>query len=391
VSRLRVAVVTDALYPWHKGGKEVRYLRLLDRLPDNGMDVTVYSMKWWGKAPDAVETTRGSLRYRALCPRVAMYKGTRRSVFQAILFAVSTLRLLTRGYDVIEADHMPYLQLLPLRVVAWIRRVPLVVTWHEVWGIEGWRTYVGRLGVAPALFERLCVRMPDAIAAVSPGTADKLSAMGARSDRLHVVPNSVDFDHLRAIEPTASAPVLLFIGRLLEHKNADVAIGATSILLARGYDVHLGIVGTGPEETRLHAQVHTLGLEAHVTFLSTLDSQQELWSLIRGSRVLLAPSVREGFGLVVAESLALGTPVVCAIHPDNESSNLISPHTGSIVAPFDAQALADATAHWLDDDSQRPERVAAFLSEHGELTGDAMAKSYADIFRTLTKTSDPQE
>jgi glycosyltransferase involved in cell wall biosynthesis len=170
-----------------------------------------------------------------------------------------------------------------------------------------------------------------------------------------------------------------------------LAIEATSILVARGNDVHLEIVGVGPEEARLQAQVKNLGLDARVTFLSTLDSQQDLWSLIRGSQVLLAPSVREGFGLVVAESLALGTPVVCALHPDNESSNLIGPLTGSIIPPFDAQALADAAEYWLQDDSQRTGRISVFMSEHGELMLHAMSKSYAQIFRNLTNGSDLQE
>jgi glycosyltransferase involved in cell wall biosynthesis len=320
-----------------------------------------------------------------------MYRGTKRSFLQALLFAVSTLRLLTRKFDVIEADHMPYLQLLPLRMVAWIRRVPLVITWHEVWGREGWRSYVGRTGFAAAWLERVCVRLPDSIVAVSAGTAEKLEAMGAKVDRLHVVPNTLDFDQLIATEPQSSAPELLFVGRLIEHKHADLAIEATWILSARGCDVHLGVVGAGPEESRLRAQVKNLGLETRVTFLSTLDSQHDLWSLLRGSRVLLAPSVREGFGLVVAESLALGTPVVCALHPENESSNFISPLTGSIIPPFDAEALADAAEYWLQDDSPRKGRISAFMSEHSELTLHAMSKSYAEILRNVTIASRHRE
>lgn len=379
-------MVSDALYPWHKGGKEVRYLHLLSRLPKYEMDVVVYSMKWWDETPDIVEFPHGSLEYRAICPRIPMYRGTKRSFLQAFLFAISTLRLLTRKFDVIEADHMPYLQLLPLRMVAWIRRAPLVITWHEVWGREGWRSYVGRTGVAAAMLERICVHLPDAIVSVSAGTAEKLVAMGAQGDRLFVVPNTLDFDQLVSTEPKSPAPELLFIGRLIEHKNADLAIEATRILSARGNDVHLGIVGVGPEEARLRDQVKSLGLDDRVTFLSTLDSQQDLWSLLRGSRVLLAPSVREGFGLVVAESLALGTPVVCALHPENESSNLVSPSTGSIVPPFDAQALADAAEFWLQDSSQRSSRMSVFMSEHSELTLDSMSKSYSEILRHVTTT-----
>ena len=73
------------------------------------------------------------------------------------------------NYDVIEADHMPYLQLLPLRIVASIRRVPFVVTWHELWGPKYWRQYLGtQLGVIAAGIERLATRLPGMIIAVRP-------------------------------------------------------------------------------------------------------------------------------------------------------------------------------------------------------------------------------
>lgn len=384
MKRLKVAVVSDALYPWHKGGKEVRYLHLLRGLPEHEMDVVVYSMKWWDEKPDVVTSESGSLTYRAICPRLPLYNGERRSFVQAVVFAISTLRLLTRRYDVIEADHMPYLQLLPLRAVAWIRRVPLVITWHEVWGDEGWRTYVGRMGSVAAAIERACVRFPDRIVAVSAGTADKLVEMGANRDHVSVVPNPVDLDQLHAAVAHPSAPELLFVGRLIHHKQANLVIEATRLLAARGRDVHLGLVGVGPEESRLRDQVAFAGLNAQVTFYGALDTQSDLWSLIRGARVLLAPSIREGFGLVVAESLAMGTPVVCAVHFENESSHLVGPATGSIIPAFDAEALANAAEYWLDNDSQRVDRISAFLNEHSELTGGALSASYATVLRSVT-------
>ena len=376
-------MVSDALYPWHKGGKEVRYLHLLEGLPDYEMDVTVYSMKWWDETPPVVTSESGSLTYYALCPRVPMYRGARRSVTQAVLFALSTLRLVTRGFDVIEADHMPYLQLIPLRLVAWIRRVPLVVTWHEVWGDDGWSSYIGKMGRAAAIVERVCVRLPDRIVAVSPGTRDKLVGMGGNPDRIDVVPNPLDLESLLATEAQSSAPELLFIGRLLDHKHADLAVQATRMLVDRGYDVRLGIVGVGPEEARLRQLVTELGLDQRVTFYLSISSQTELWSLLRGSRVLLAPSIREGFGLVVAESLALGTPVVCARHAENESSKLVGPTTGSLVEALNAEALANGAERWMANDSPRDQRTADFLAEHGELTVNAMSSAYADILRNL--------
>jgi glycosyltransferase involved in cell wall biosynthesis len=385
MKRLKVAVVSDALYPWHKGGKEVRYLHLLRGLIEHEMDVVVYSMKWWDTNPEVLTSEFGTLTYRSICPRLPMYRGARRSIIQALLFAVSTLRLLPRKFDVIEADHMPYLQLVPLRFVAWIRRVPLVITWHEVWGKQGWRTYVGPVGSIAAVVERVCIRLPDQIVAVSAGTAEKLVAMGANRDHVHVVPNPVDLDQLHATIADPSAPELLFVGRLIEHKQANLAIEAVRILVANGNDIHLGLVGVGPEEDRLRDQVASSGLTDRVTFFGAIETQSDVWSLIRGTRVLLAPSVREGFGLVVAESLAMGTPVVCAVHSENESSHLVGPSTGSRIPAFDAQALADAAQHWLNDDSQRLDRITAFLNDHGELTGGALSALYADILRSVTQ------
>jgi glycosyltransferase involved in cell wall biosynthesis len=383
MKRLKVAVVSDALYPWHKGGKEVRYLHLLNGLPEHGMDVEVYSMKWWRETPPPVYTPYGSLTYSAICPRVSMYRGGRRSILQALLFAVSTLRLLGRDFDVIEADHMPYLQLVPLRVVASLKRVPLVITWHEVWGKDGWSSYIGSFGFAAALVERFCIRLPDAIVAVSTGTAEKLETMGAANGRVQVVPNALDLDNLSATVAEPSAPELLFVGRLLGHKHPDLAVEATKILASRGISVRLGIVGVGPEESHLRTQVAESNLECRVSFYSTIDSQRDLWSLIRGSRVLLAPSTREGSGLAVAESLALGTPVVCAVHPENESSKLIGSETGSLVRPLDAQAIADAAEYWLNDKSSREQRASVFLAGNRELSVGAMTSSYAQIFRGL--------
>jgi glycosyltransferase involved in cell wall biosynthesis len=173
------------------------------------------------------------------------------------------------------------------------------------------------------------------------------------------------------------------VGRLLEHKHADLAVRATRLLVDRGYDVRLGIVGVGPEEGRLHELAAELELDLRVTFYSSIDDQGDLWSLMRGARVLVAPSTREGYGLVVAEALAMGTPVVCAEHPENESAKLVGPTTGSRVEPFSAEALADGAQYWLTNDSARDKRASDFLDEHREMSVDALSSSYADIIRQL--------
>ena len=71
----------------------------------------------------------------------SLYVKNRRSIGQAVRFAVACFRLLGSRFDVLEADHIPYFQVLVLRVVTTLRRKRLVVTWHEVWGKSYWRQY----------------------------------------------------------------------------------------------------------------------------------------------------------------------------------------------------------------------------------------------------------
>ena len=384
--RTRVAVVSDAVYPWHKGGKEIRYRELLSRLIDHDMDVTVYTMHWWTKeaAPVVVRGPRGSLTYQSILPRVPMYRNNRRSILAAVLFALATFRLLLRSFDVIEADHMPYLQLIPLRLVSWVRRAPLVVTWNEVWGPEYWDTYLGRLGFLAAWVERRCARLPDTVLALTPHCADKLAVIGVRPERIQVAVVAVDADLMASLAADNTAPDLLFVGRLLSHKRADLAIEATAILASRGLDVRLGIVGVGPEEERLRSQAEALGVAERVVFFGVLESQDEVWSLLKGAHVMLLPSEREGFGLVVAEALVAGTPVVCTDGPDNESQYLVDDGvTGAVVhAELGdgglAGVLAEAVADWLARETGRDALSASFLERHRDLSWDGTAATYAE-------------
>jgi len=98
---------------------------------------------------------------------------------------------------VIEADHMPYLQIPVLRLVTLLKRKRLVVTWHEVWGREYWMQYLGWPGVAAWLMEWCAMRVPDHIIAASPQTARRLRvALGPRA-KISVAPNGIDLDATR--------------------------------------------------------------------------------------------------------------------------------------------------------------------------------------------------
>jgi glycosyltransferase involved in cell wall biosynthesis len=370
----RVAVVIDTVAPWSVGGRESRYEALLDRFPALGLDVTVYTMRWWRVPPS------GPVRYRAIAPRMKLYKGQRRSILQSVVFAIGTLQLFFRRFDVIEADHMPYLHLFPLRLVAWVRRVDLVVDWHEYWGQDYWKRYLGRAGGVAAALERMSAQMADTVVPVTKELATTLLELGISPDRIVVVPNAVDRRRLEAVVPRADAPELLVVGRLLPHKRTELAIRAMAELDPTHRSVRLGIVGEGPERERLEALASGLGIQQRVVFYGALARQEDVWELMKGARVLVFPSEREGFGLVAAESQALGTPVVCIDGPDNKARHLIvDGSTGTLVPTASPTALAEALTIWLGDPHEREFVAREFWDVHDDLDWDASAARYAHL------------
>ena len=335
--RIVVALVTDAILPWHRGGKELRYHEIGRRLASRA-DVHVYTMNWWRGARTL---ERDGVTLHAISPLLPLYSGERRSVRQAVVFAASCLRLLGRRFDVIEADHMPYLPLLALRLVASVRRTRLVVTWHEVWGPAYWRRYLGRLGAVGWWFERFAMRLPDRIIAASSETAARLSAhVGART-AVTVAANGVDFDLIDRVSAAPDARDLVAVGRMLPHKRVDLLIDALALLRARGTPLTCRIIGDGPERDSLQRRARERGVEQLIEFRHDVHDQEELYSLLKCARAFAFPSEREGFGIAALEALACGLPVVTTSAPDNLARALVARSACSVVCAPTPEAFAD--------------------------------------------------
>ncbi len=293
--RPAVALVCDVIHPYSHGGREIRYHELSRRLAQRA-DIHIFTMHWW---PGPRVRAEGGVTYHAISALFPLYKGNRRSLKQALLFALACLRLLRYRFDVLEADHIPYFQLFVLRAVATLKRKPFIVTWHEVWSRAYWRQYLGWAGWAAWLAEGLAMRLPDHIIAASPGTAERLrKRLGGRAS-ITVAPNGLDFDSIRSAYPDAGGSDLVAVGRLLDHKRTDMLLNVVALLHADGIPVTCLIIGDGPEREALHQQAEALGIAHGVDFRHGVGEQKEVYALVKGSQAFVSLSEREGFGIAV--------------------------------------------------------------------------------------------
>jgi glycosyltransferase involved in cell wall biosynthesis len=363
----RIAFVSDAVWPYHTGGKETRLWEITRRLAAAGHRVDVYTMQWW----DGGSTVRhDGVTYHALCPKLPLYRGHRRSILQAVVFGLATLKLLVRPFDAVDVDHMPFFPLFSARLVCMLRRKPLVATWHEVWGPEYWQQYLGVGGLVGGVTEKLALRMPDVIVSNSSQTTERL--LSVRPDvAVETVPLGVDRERIAAIEPVARRAEVVYAGRLLAHKNVDVLLRALAVLHDGGRPVRGLIIGEGPERVRLEELAVSLGLGGMVEFCDFLPDHDDLLATVKSAQAFVLPSEREGFGIVVLEANACGLPVVTIDHPDNAARLLITEGRNGYLSPLDPACLADRIGQCLDDGELDSVAIAASIP--AELEWSAIA------------------
>ena len=165
-----------------------------------------------------------------------------------------------------------------------------------------------------------------------------------------LTPNGIDLARFTSAEPADLGPgaSILFLSRLERRKGAEVLIQAMTRL--RDTDVKLVIGGDGPERKKLETLARRLDVPA--TFLGRVE-QQRVAPLFAGATVYCAPALGgESFGIVLAEAMASGAPVVCS---DLEGFRAVAGTAARLVPPSDAGALAIVLRSVLEDADLRAE------------------------------------
>ena len=146
-------------------------------------------------------------------------------------------------------------------------------------------------------------------------TEDTARLISAAATRLHIqqelaVPDAGDIARARAERALPLSPVIVFAGRLIHWKGADLALAAFAHYRARSGTGRMMICGEGPERRRLEAMAGELDIDGAVEFRGKL-AQDALFAVFRRSSVFLFPSLHDAGGAVVLEALANGLPVIC--------------------------------------------------------------------------------
>jgi glycosyltransferase involved in cell wall biosynthesis len=314
---MRVLVLSwkDLAHPL-AGGAEVYMSKVAQRLVENGHEVTVFAAAVAGhparEEVDGVDIVRRGSRLRVYAEARRFWNREARSRYDVVVDEVNTRPFLAPRY---------------------VRDTPVVGLIYQV-AKEVWRYEVPRpvavLGrhVLEPWWLRSYREVP--VMTISASSARSLTQYGIADAT--VLPIGADAVEVPDFAPP-ERPTVLFLGRLAANKRPDHAVEAVRLLRREVPDAQLVLMGDGPMRAKL-----TAAAGSHVEVLGHVPSAERARRLAAG-HVLVATSIREGWGLNVSEAAAMGTPTI-GYRVDGLCDSI--PASGGHLVEPDPPSLADA-------------------------------------------------
>jgi glycosyltransferase involved in cell wall biosynthesis len=252
--------------------------------------------------------------------------------------------------------------------------------------------FQGSIGTA---LKRFVLRRIDRLTVVSNALRDEAIRYGCTCD-IHVSPMGVD---TRTFNPDRRnnsikdeygivGPFLLFVGRLVEKKGVEHLVRAMPMVLASHPSARLLIVGNGPLKKQLEELSCDLGLQEAIIFAGSKQHDQ-LPAYFASADIFIGPSIitksgdSEGFGLVFAEAMSCGTPVIASDLPAVRDI-VVEGETGFLVRQKDPEHIAERILTVLGkvnalDDMHK----AARKHVEDNFDWDVVTRRYVDIINTM--------
>jgi glycosyltransferase involved in cell wall biosynthesis/ubiquinone/menaquinone biosynthesis C-methylase UbiE/uncharacterized protein YbaR (Trm112 family) len=311
---------------------------------------------------------------------------------------VMDLRRRVAGFDVVHIHSLYRFHTVAAAYIARRSRVPYVVQPHG--SLDPWHRSRRRLAkdLYHAFADDPVIRGAAAVVCTSSSEERAIRDLGYAVPTW-VIPVGIDADELRAPAPLDQTPkqsaggseskVIAFLGRISEKKGLDVLVDAFLMIAASDPTARL-VVGGPDDEMIGHSlapKVASAGLGSRVDFIGLVGGATKR-SLLQNASVLVLPSADESFGIVVAEAMAVGCPVI--VSPHVAIADLVRRTGAGMVAERDPEDVARAISVILSKPG-----VAARMGEAGRRAVDGhfvwprVAGELERLYMAVTMTGQP--
>ena len=293
-------------------------------------------------------------------------------------------RLSGRDLDV---SHSPHPLILPSR------RAKAVVTIHDLFFLRHPELTSAEIRRDYTSLVRDHAQRADAVLTVSDATAvDIEKELGLERTRIEVVHNAVDFESLVprpdkekqiALLYDLPARFVLFVGTLEPRKNLPTLLEATGLLVERGWEGNLVLVGgPGMDEAKIGEVVERRRIGGRVLKLGYVPPEH-LPTVYRRARALVNPSLWEGFGLPPLEAMACGVPVVVSDIPAHRE---VAGDAARYVEASSPESIADGIEQVWSNETVRLGLIEMGLRRAERFTWEETARKTLALYHRLAET-----
>lgn len=339
------ALIVTPYFPPRKGGLENYAYNISKILSEKGHDITIFSSG----------NTKESYNFKVI--RVNNKISISNTPLDFVLPKLSKL-VKEEDFDLINA-HMPVPFYADMAAIAARRNnIPFILTYHNDVVKEGLL-----LGLLASSYNKsllqFTLRSADRIITPSPYVYNESPLIKNFADKTALIPPGVDPEKYKPGEGhvkkrynlSSDSKIILFVGAMNRghsHKGVDILLKAFSKIKME--NVYLFLAGTGDMIPEYKKLAQNLGISERVVFTGFID-EESLIDLYRGSYMLILPTLTpaEGFGMVLIEANACGTPVIGS-KIGGIKYVIKDGKTGLLVPPGDPEALAKAMQRLLEDD-----------------------------------------
>jgi phosphatidylinositol alpha-mannosyltransferase len=370
---MRIAIVCPYNY-FIPGGVQTHVHEQTRLLRSRGHEVIIITPRPYrlpDNAPEGVVFLGGSARVKA--PHA-----TSGDVSVSVELEAIDELLEQYNFDIVHV-HEPLVPFMARQLLSRVE-VPRVGTFHAA--LPG--NILGKsLAGSYKAYARTVLPLVDVITAVSPAAVGYIEEKNELE--INYIPNGIsltDYDNDSSIK--RSKNTILFLGRLEKRKGAKYIIQAFEVLKNYMPEAKLVIAGDGPLRQSLETFVDNRGI-SDVTFLGFV-SEAKKKKLLRTCTVFTSPALYgESFGIVLAEAMALGTPIVAH---QNDGYSWVMKDTGrlSLVNVQDKNAYADRLLLLMQDEEIRRVWQTWALKYVQQFSYEKIVDAYEALYKKLVKS-----
>jgi len=251
-----------------------------------------------------------------------------------------------KKYDIVHAHNIPSAQAMKNA------KGKKILSIHGVFSEQVDMLHGKTTGNLSKKYETGVLQWADAITVISKEAHEYYTKLGFKTIQ---IPNAINLKNLPQDEDRRFEKQIIFVGRLSKEKGIETIMEISKKL---PNDINLLIVGSGPESKKIKKlsetldNIHSLGYQTHENSIK----------LIRGSDILIQPSLHEGISTTILESMACKIPII-ATNVGGNQELIIHGKTGILIEPNTSKELLDSINQLYSDQTLKEKIIQdAFIT-----------------------------